>query len=218
MAVAVVKLLLVDTFLVNLDPRTFVIFLNYHFLAVVVVVAALWALAYWFRRERSRLHEWEGYVFTGLVVALNVVAVWALSEEIVHYFDSREVVLRQDYLSAMHLSLTVLWAVYAIGVIAAGIALRSSKVRLVGMMLLGIPVIKLFVFDVFLLERGYRVAAFVTLGALLLGTGLVYQRYSIAIRGFFFGEGTTAPGTTQEDDESDSRSEPENPLPDAEKP
>ena len=112
----------------------------------------------------------------------------------------------------------MLWAVYAIGGIAAGIALRSSKVRLAGMMLLGIPVIKLFVFDVFLLEQGYRVAAFVTLGALLLGTGLVYQRYSIAIRGFFFGEGTTALGTTQEDDESDSRSEPENPLPDEEKP
>ena len=218
MAVAVVKLLLVDTFLVKLDPRTFVIFLNYHFLAVVVVVVALLALAYWFRRERSRLPEWPNYVFTGLVVALNVVVVWALSQEIVHYFDSREVVLRGDYLSAKHLSLTVLWAVYAIGVIAAGIALRSSKVRLAGMMLLGIPVIKLFVFDVFLLEQGYRVAAFVTLGALLLGTGLVYQRYSIAIRGFFFGEGTTALGTTPEDDESDSRSEPENPLPDAEKP
>ena len=218
MAVAVVKLLLVDTFLVKLDPRTFVIFLNYHFLAVVVVVGALLALAYWFRRERSRLPEWENYVFTGLVVALNLVVVWALSQEIVHYFDSREVALGGDYLSAKHLSLTVLWAVYAIGVIAAGIALRSSKVRLAGMMLLGIPVIKLFVFDVFLLEQGYRVAAFVTLGALLLGTGLVYQRYSIAIRGFFFGEGTTALGTTQEDDTSDSRSEPENPLPDAEKP
>ena len=218
MAVAVVKLLLVDTFLVKLDPRTFVIFLNYHFLAVVVIVGVLLALAYWFRCERSRLPEWENYVFTGLVVALNVVVVWALSQEIVHYFDSREVVLRGDYLSAKHLSLTVLWAVYAIGGIAAGIALRSSKVRLVGMMLLGIPVIKLFVFDVFLLEQGYRVAAFVTLGALLLGTGLVYQRYSIAIRGFFFGERTTALGTTQEDDESDSRSEPENPLPAAEKP
>ena len=218
MAVAVVKLLLVDTFLVKLDPRTFVIFLNYHFLAVVVVVAALLALAYWFRRERSRLPEWEDYVFTGLVVALNVVVVWALSQEIIHYFDSREVALGGDYLSAKHLSLTVLWAVYAIGIIAAGIALRSSKVRLAGMMLLGIPVIKLFVFDVFLLEQGYRVAAFVTLGALLLGTGLVYQRYSIAIKGFFFGEGTTALGTTQEDDESDSRSEPDNPLPAAEKP
>ena len=80
----------------------------------------------------------------------------------------------------------MLWAVYAIGVIGAGIILRSAKVRQIGMALLAIPVAKLFVFDVFLLERGYRVAAFVTLGVLLLGTGLVYQRYSQAIRGFLF--------------------------------
>jgi hypothetical protein len=31
------------------------------------------------------------------------------------------------------------------------------------------------------------VAALVTLGALLLATGLAYQRYSPAIRGFLFG-------------------------------
>ena len=87
----------------------------------------------------------------------------------------------------MQLTLTVLWAVYAIGIIAVGIAIRSGRVRLAGMALLIVPVVKLFVFDVFLLERGYRVAAFVTLGGMLLGIGLVYQRYSQAIRGFFFG-------------------------------
>ncbi len=56
------------------------------------------------------------------------------------------------------------------------------------MALLVIPVVKLFVFDIFLMEQGYRVAAFVTLGVLLLATGLVYQRYNEAIRGFLFGQ------------------------------
>ena len=84
--------------------------------------------------------------------------------------------------------MTLLWAVYAIGVIGVGIVRRSSTVRLAGLALLGIPVLKLFVFDIFLLERGYRVAAFISLGALLMATGLVYQRYSQAIRGFLFGK------------------------------
>lgn len=88
----------------------------------------------------------------------------------------------------MHLTLTVLWAVYGIAAIGAGIVKQSSSIRLAGMALLALPVIKLFGFDVFLLERGYRVAAFVTLGVLLLGTGLAYQRYSQAMRGFLFGE------------------------------
>ncbi|MFH1141902.1 MAG: DUF2339 domain-containing protein, partial [Chloroflexota bacterium] len=76
----------------------------------------------------------------------------------------------------------------AIGVIGAGIVRRSSRVRLAGLALLGIPVLKLFVFDVFLLEQVYRVAAFVTLGVLLLATGLAYQRYSKAFKGFFVGD------------------------------
>ena len=190
MAVAAVKLLAFDTLFVKLAPQTFVAFLNFQFLTFVLVMAALSGMAFWFWRERSRLPGWESYAFQGLLVAVNVVIVWALSQEIVHYFGSREVVLQRDYFSATHLSLTVLWAVYATGVIGAGIALRSSQIRLAGMALLAIPVAKLFVFDVFLLERGYRVAAFVTLGVLLLGTGLIYQRYSLAIRGFLFGRQT----------------------------
>ena len=83
--------------------------------------------------------------------------------------------------------MTVLWAVYAMGVISVGIAARSRWVRLAGIGLLAVPVAKLFVFDVFLLHMEYRVAAFLTLGVLLLAMGLVYQRYSRAVRGFVLG-------------------------------
>ena len=185
MGVAALKLLLVDTWLVRLDPESFTVFLNFRFMVFVVVMAGLLGMTYWSWRERARVPRWEVY---GLLVAVNVVAVWGLSQEIIHYFGSREAAQGGDYSSAKHLSLTVLWAVYSVGVIGAGIVLRSSQVRLAGMALLAVPVLKLFIFDVFLLERGYRVASFVTLGLLLLATGLVYQRYSLAIRGFFFGQ------------------------------
>ncbi len=186
MGLAVLKLLAGDTQQVMLDPSTFVAILNIHFLTFSLVLAALLGMAYWFWRESPRLPETEAYAWQGLLAGANLVGVWALSQEILRYFGSLEVGTGVDYFSAKHLSLTVLWAVYAIGVIGAGIILRSAKVRQIGMALLAIPVAKLFVFDVFLLERGYRVAAFVTLGVLLLGTGLVYQRYSQAIRGFLF--------------------------------
>ena len=76
---------------------------------------------------------------------------------------------------------------YAIGIIATGMVRRASAVRLVGLCTLAVPVAKLFVFDVFLLQHGYRVAAFITLGFLLLATGFAYQKYSPALRGFLFG-------------------------------
>ncbi len=186
MGLAVFKLLMLDTGSVSLDPATFIAFLNVQFQTFALVLLALAGLTYWYWRVSPRLHEAETYVWQGLLVAVNLVGVWALSQEIIHYFGSLEDRAGGNYQDAMHLSLTVLWAVYSIGVIGAGIVIRSSRVRLAGMALLAIPVAKLFVFDVFLLEQGYRVAAFVTLGVLLLGMGLVYQRYNQAIRGFFF--------------------------------
>lgn len=69
-----------------------------------------------------------------------------------------------------------------------GIARQSTMLRLAGMAILAAPLGKLFVYDVFVLDRIYRVAAFVTLGVLLLGTGLAYQRYSHAVRGFLLGD------------------------------
>ena len=45
-------------------------------------------------------------------------------------------------------------------------------------------VIKLFAFDIFALEPGYRVGAFLGLGGILVLAGFLYQRYSRAIRGF----------------------------------
>ena len=98
----------------------------------------------------------------------------------------------------MHLTLTVLWALYAMAVIGAGIASGHSRVRLAGIALLAVPVAKLFVFDVFLLEMAYRVVAFITLGCLLLGMGLVYQRYSLVVRGFLFGSHPEAIAQTTE--------------------
>ena len=188
LAVPALKLILFDTFMVQLDPLTFLPVLNFQFLVFFIVLGVLLLAAFLYWREGERLTEKEGYVFQALVVVANFVAIWVLSAEAVRFFDSRETKLNADYFSAMHLTLTVLWAVYAIGVIGFGIARQSSRVRLAGMALLAIPVAKLFVFDIFLLERGYRVAAFVTLGAMLLAIGLVYQRYSQAVRGFLFGQ------------------------------
>ena len=188
MAAAGLKLMLVDTFAVSLGPWVFTPALNTPFLVYVLFALALTGVGLWWRRG-DYAGQWDWVVPRGLAVAVNVVSVWAFSAEIVKYFGAMELRTGDDYISAMNLSLTVFWAVYAIGVIGAGIVMRSAVVRLAGMALLAVPVAKLFVFDVFLLERGYRVAAFVTLGVLLLGTGLVYQRYNAAIRGFLFGTG-----------------------------
>ena len=82
------------------------------------------------------------------------------------------------------LSLSMLWALYAAVLIVLGIARRLRWVRLAGLSLLMVPVVKLFVFDVFELEQGYRVAAFMSLGAILVAGGFLYQKFRGTIREF----------------------------------
>ena len=188
LGLAALKLMAVDTFAVAPLPETYLPVLNWHFLVLALATVLLLAFAWWLRRAEGQLLGYEGYAVPALLVAANGVAIWALSLEAIHYFDSREFQQSVDTFGSKQLTLTVLWAVYAIGVIGVGIARQSSRIRLAGIGMLAIPLAKLFGFDVFLLEREYRVAAFVTLGVLMLGTGLVYQRYSHAVRGFLFGQ------------------------------
>jgi uncharacterized membrane protein len=187
LAASVFKLLLVDTFVLNADQLLTWPIINFHFLTFMLVLGALFLAAYLYWRESDRLSEREEVVFPVLMVVMSFVALWVLSVQTVWFFDNREATIGKDLTSAKQLSLTVLWAVYAIGVIVTGIIRKSSRVRLAGIGLLAIAVGKLFVFDVFQLDRGYRVAAFVTLGAILLGVGLIYQRYSQTVKGFLFG-------------------------------
>jgi uncharacterized membrane protein len=58
-------------------------------------------------------------------------------------------------------------------------------VRLGSLALLAVPIVKVFVYDVFKLEMGYRIGAFVGLGILLLVSAFLYQRYSKYIKGVF---------------------------------
>ncbi len=187
LSLATVKLLGFDALEARLDPLSFIPVLNIRFLAFAMVLALMSGFTFWYRRERDQLTQEEAYVFPILLVAANFVALWTLSQEVIHFFGSLSVKNDDTYFNSTHLSLTVLWSVYAMGVIGAGIAARSRWVRLAGMGLLATPVAKLFVFDVFLLDIEYRVAAFLTLGVLLLAMGLVYQRYSRQVRGFVLG-------------------------------
>ena len=50
---------------------------------------------------------------------------------------------------------------------------------------LAIPIVKVFAYDVFKLDMGYRIGAFVGLGLLLLVSAYLYQRYSKIIKGVF---------------------------------
>ena len=162
--------------------------LNTYFLSHVLIIAAAYAAAFfWWKNRAETPYEWEVFAPPVLVVAANLLTLWALSVQVdqaVYLWVGGPDTTHNAVRNTVSLSLSGLWTVYAAVLIVLGIWKQQRWLRLGGLVLLAIPVLKLFLYDSFELDQGYRVAAFIGLGALLLAGGFLYQRYSRAIRGF----------------------------------
>ena len=163
--------------------------LNLRLLSHAIIIAATYLAAFfWWRGREGNVYQGETYAPAAFLVAANVITLWALSVQVVdavniavEQFDTPHYIVS----NIISLSLSALWAVYAAVLIVLGIVRQLRWLRLGGLALLAVPILKLFFYDAFQLDQGYRVAAFIGLGALLVLGGFLYQRYNRVIRGFF---------------------------------
>jgi uncharacterized membrane protein len=181
------RLLFFDT---KVDLASFQVVLNERFLAFLIAIIALY-FASWREMKALRKSETTWSYYPAFLVSANFLTLWLFSVEIMNYFDSRIVTAdgsgaeTTNLQNAKNLSLTGLWAFYAVIVLVVGIIKRSRFVRVAALILLAIPIVKVFAYDVIALEQVYRIVAFVGLGILLVTSGYLYQRYSKSIKGFF---------------------------------
>jgi hypothetical protein len=78
--------------------------------------------------------------------------------------------------------LTVAWGVEGLALLAAGFPLGQRILRLQGLVLLLVCILKLFLFDLRNLETLYRILSFVVLGIILLGVSWIYTRFQDQIK------------------------------------
>ncbi len=136
-------------------------------------------------------------VSTGLTLGI-------LSIEMMMYFNHQILLSRESLTTGIwasqgvevlenigNLALTILWGIFGSVIFSVGIIRNWKLVRLGGLSFLTIPVLKLFLYDSFALSPGYRVAAFITLGIILLFGGFLFQKYQAAIKGFLFEDNPT---------------------------
>ena len=71
----------------------------------------------------------------------------------------------------------VLWIVYGIIVMILGFMRRSRPMRIGSIILLGVSILKVFLYDLRFLEQPYRIVSFIALGVILLLASYLYQRY-----------------------------------------
>lgn len=75
------------------------------------------------------------------------------------------------------LSYSLIWAVYAIGMVIGGFLRRYRPVRLMALAVLVGTILKVFLFDLSFLEGVYQILSFLVLGAILVAVSFLYQKY-----------------------------------------
>jgi hypothetical protein len=199
LAIAAFRALAFDSFV---DRDGYTILWNNRSLAFVPVIVAVALGAFVLHKQRERAFDWESqFVIPVMAFACNGLLLWYLSAEVIGAIASDAVAIAsREENNVISLSLSVLWAGYAGIALLIGVVRRWKQVRAAALLLLAIPVVKLFVFDTFALDSGYRVAAFMSLGVLLVAGGYLYQRYEEAVKGFLFEtddeQSATMPGDT----------------------
>ena len=105
----------------------------------------------------------------------HVVLLWTLTQEVLDWAARSHP--EQNLLSIQTISVTILYALYAVALIGIGVGGRSAINRIAGLGLIGFVVLKLYLFDVWQLSRLHRTLAFVALGVLLLSTSFLYSHF-----------------------------------------
>jgi len=181
LALGVARLLFLDNFYVtqlifNLRMATYTV-------AVVVLAAVAWYAA--------RRTDYLGRTVAAVaVVALNALALIALSHEVTDYYARQMTALqpaRGQWIPAYssewrririaeQFTYSALWMAYGAMLMVVGFIRRSAFVRWQALLLIAVTIAKVFIYDVSQLYRGYRIVSFIVLGVLLLAISFVYQR------------------------------------------
>jgi uncharacterized membrane protein len=153
-----------DTFLYN---ERFGTFAGVIFSMVVALFAA--------RGHGIATSKPESATMGVLAVAINIYTLTAFSLELWDYFG-HSASLGIDRGLAQHLALSMLWTGYASMLILVGIKRGSPLLRWQALVLFGLVVIKVFVYDISYLDRFYRILSFLILGVVLLVVSFLYQK------------------------------------------
>jgi uncharacterized membrane protein len=174
---AVFKVIVAD--LSYYDAAWHVPFLNQTFASFVMLAAALACGAWYYSRSDGVGAPERNVAPVALFVGANLLLLIALSAESSGYFEGRigrQGSGTQDLELARQLSLSMIWMVYGGALLAIGILRRSKLMRLMGLALLSVTILKVFLWDLSSLEKLYRIISFIVLGAILLAVSFLYQR------------------------------------------
>jgi hypothetical protein len=122
----------------------------------------------------------------GLLASLIVL--WIGSIEIDRYFAA--VAVFNGTVRPEQVALSSFWAIFAVACVLLGFRVRAAELRYFGLGLFALTLLKVVLIDMSQVQAGYRILSFMVLGALLMGTSVLYGKFG--------------PRLLREDDEEES--------------
>jgi uncharacterized membrane protein len=161
--------------------------LNSRFLICSFIIAAFYLLLLLYTRKKDLMTKAESAIIPIILIITQILSVVLLSIEFYDFYGaptSDKYLAFAEFANARQLSLSLIWIIYASILTAIGMIRRSRILRILGILLIGITVLKVFLFDLAALETVYRIISFVILGFALLIVSYFYNRF----KHYIFGE------------------------------
>lgn len=187
LALGVVRLLAFDNFQVS------TLLLNSRMATYLLAMVVL-ALLAWFGVKNSlkREGDFDRQLAAVAVLAVSALALVGLSREIGDYYARQlspgpygvmpfparmeAAANRQRLRIAEDFTYSALWMAYGALLMVIGFWRKSAFFRWQALFLIAATIVKVFIYDVSQLDRGYRILSFMILGVLLLAVSFVYQK------------------------------------------
>ena len=143
-------------------------FLGLRYLSFLFL-AFLMALTYQLIKKYNK-----DYIIKVISEILMYVAIfWILTSELIQWLDFTE-------RSETHgLALSIFWGICSVAIISIGIWKKKKHLRIMGMAIFALTLIKLFFYDLAHLNTISKTIVMISLGALLLLTSFLYNKYTI---------------------------------------
>jgi uncharacterized membrane protein len=175
LALGLIRLVFVEHFVVEH------LLFNWRFVTYLAAIAVVSGVAWVIRQEHGSEHA----AFTATLICINVLALIALNYEVAGYFDR----LRSDFKEndryvydwrenqrARDFTYSALWMLYGSAALVIGFWRRLASLRWQALVLIGITIAKVFLYDLSNLTGIWRVLSFIALGALLMALSFLYQK------------------------------------------
>jgi uncharacterized membrane protein len=124
------------------------------------------------------LRSWQSSYRATALVGAGVLVLYALSLGLLDAAERISGASVETDFQRGHTAVSAFWGAVGLGLLTLGLLRRARSIRIAGLVLFGISLAKLFLYDLAYLSSLSRALSFLAVGALLLLAGFFYQRLS----------------------------------------